>query len=555
MAISLALVISGAFLGISHFRSDKQHAAQYDYDIVVVGAGPGGVAASLQAARMGAHVALLEPTDWVGGQMTAAAVGTMDEGSPKDRSSGIYKEFVQRVAAYYHSRGKSIDTCYYATDSICADPQVGQQILRQMLATQSDHIKLYTDTQVAQVNKNGNTVTGVETASNERFNAKVVVDASEYGDVLADAGAAYRLGNGTAAQPNQNACVQKISYPAVIKEYPNGVPKELIASKTPPGYAGARSHFTKVITKQGFDFFTAKRYPINFASFASYRGLPDLSNTRNYSTATSDDGAAVTRTTINLPNDFPISTDLTTTYVTDPKTRANDTCQAKLLTLDFIYYMQHDLGETNWSIANDEGYDTTYNTSQNHCAAFNGYTAIEENMPQEPYVREARRLIGIETLTSGDLQRITPGAASSTRFADSIAVGYYPMDLHGCDAPNTLEPDLDPPQNAVRAANEQSTFNGNAGPFEIPEGALIPEEVDGLLAAEKNISTSRLANGAIREQPIAMAIGQAVGALAALAAQHGEQPRAINPQMVRDALTASGAIVDIPPDTHSQQKT
>ena len=48
-----------------------------EYDIVVVGAGTGGCAAAIQAGRMGASVALVEESDWVGGQMTGAAVSSM----------------------------------------------------------------------------------------------------------------------------------------------------------------------------------------------------------------------------------------------------------------------------------------------------------------------------------------------------------------------------------------------------------------------------------------------------------------------------------------------
>ena len=43
-------------------------------DVLIVGAGLGGCAAALAAARSGKRVAITEPTDWIGGQLTQQAV-------------------------------------------------------------------------------------------------------------------------------------------------------------------------------------------------------------------------------------------------------------------------------------------------------------------------------------------------------------------------------------------------------------------------------------------------------------------------------------------------
>lgn len=43
-------------------------------DILIVGAGLGGVAAALAACRAGRTVVLTEETDWIGGQLTSQAV-------------------------------------------------------------------------------------------------------------------------------------------------------------------------------------------------------------------------------------------------------------------------------------------------------------------------------------------------------------------------------------------------------------------------------------------------------------------------------------------------
>jgi hypothetical protein len=82
-----------------------------------------------------------------------------------------------------------------------------------------------------------------------------------------------------------------------------------------------------------------------------------------------------------------------------------------------------------------------------------------------------------------------------------------------------------------------------SGPFEVPLRSLIPEKVDGLLAAEKNISESRLANGATRLQPITMLTGEAAGTLAALAVEKGVQPRAVQADQVQIALLQAGSIL------------
>jgi len=81
-----------------------------DYDIIVAGAGTGGWAAAVQAARLGSRVLLSEETDWIGGQMCAAAVTTMDEDSVwmkfPVRERGLYREFHESMALHYQTLEK-----------------------------------------------------------------------------------------------------------------------------------------------------------------------------------------------------------------------------------------------------------------------------------------------------------------------------------------------------------------------------------------------------------------------------------------------------------------
>jgi 2-polyprenyl-6-methoxyphenol hydroxylase-like FAD-dependent oxidoreductase len=69
----------------------------YDADVAVVGAGPGGFAAALQAARMGCRVVVVERFDMPGGVHTSGLQGHASAGV-----GGIHSELMERFAAHGH---------------------------------------------------------------------------------------------------------------------------------------------------------------------------------------------------------------------------------------------------------------------------------------------------------------------------------------------------------------------------------------------------------------------------------------------------------------------
>jgi hypothetical protein len=503
------------------------------YDIVVAGAGTGGVSAAIEAARMGAHVALLEETDWIGGQMSAAAVSTMDEGKNLTPPSGIYREFLGRMEAYYRARGKSVGTCYSSDTSHCFEPSAIRKILNEMIVEVNSgakpgnkgHIDLRLEERVVRVLSNGNTVTGVVTNRGAMLKSKVLIDATEFGDVLPLTPARYRSGR-VIGPDRTHTCTQDITYTMVIRKYPHGVPKELQMLHPPPEYDKWLPKLRSELRIDGNP--NSRTIPASFAIHNAYRGLPDSANPANY---VSTDSRQITRTVLNWFNDFSVNTD-----IYDRRARKQILCEAKLKALADLYYIQHELQQPDWSIANDEGYDTAFNRRENACPNIpEEFKAIERNFPPLPYVRESQRLIGEYTLTGGDIRRERQRGMSVIGFPDAIAVGDYPDDLHGCSDPGDFEIELEhftdlPPE-------------ARSGPFEVPLRSLIPEKVDGLLAAEKNISQSRLANGATRLQPITMLTGQAAGALAALAIAEDVQPRMVAEQRVQVALLQAGSVL------------
>lgn len=480
-------------------------------DVVIVGAGSGGIAAAIQAAREGSKVVLLEETDYIGGQTTGAGVTSMD-GNYAWRY-GIYKEYTDKIIAHYQTLGKSVGTCYWGPSTICFEPKVGKNIFEEMIASEPN-ITLLKRTRISSVEKTNNAITGITTSNNQSIQTNIVIDATEYGDVIMLTEPNYRLGNGTKQSPSSNACIQDITYLAVMKKYPNGVPSELKITTPPPEYTDAIKQIFRGIVSQSGNTTWTGAYPVTWNVHNAYRGMPDSSSPENYDAGNSNNYSQISKTGINWANDFPRnaytgSSDpifLPTTYLTDKNYRKQVNCNAKLRTIQFIYYVQTELGQNNWSVANDEGYDTPYNSSENSCENIPAeLKEIEKHLPVIPYVREGVRGIGLHTLNGAEIIRQGNPSTSSTTFPSSIAIGDYPNDLHNCSENEHLELDLESRDHVTQG-----------GTFQVPIESLISKSTKGLIYAEKNLSQSRLVNGATRLQPITMLTGQAAGALASI---------------------------------------
>ena len=534
-------------------REDADVAPDETYDVIVVGAGSGGIGTAIQAARMGASVVILEETDWIGGQMTAAAVTSMDGGNAGPTSLGMYGEFKALITAYYADpvrfppAGRSVSTCYGGA-STCFEPHVGRMILQQMLDTAGVSVRLRT--RVLRVRRDGDRVTGVVTSDGRILASAILVDATEAGDVIPLTGARYRAGNSRSDALDLDACIQDITYLAVIRRYAAGVPSALQITAPPPGYTDAlRDQFATASARVG----GPPALPFGFDWNLQYRGMPDSTNPESYTNATP---SRITRTGVNHANDYPgwyVGLDamgvlraiwrgvVTARFLEDPAERRRVSCEAKLVTVQFLYYWQTQM-DASWSVADDEGFDTPYNIGDNACPGWPAeLRAIERHLPVMPYIRESRRIEAMHMLTAREIFRTDIVSASG--FITSVASGDYATDLHNCHSDDTLEADL----------GEDSTDGSAYGNFEVPFESLIPERIDGLLAVEKNLGMTRLATGALRLQPITMLTGQAAGVIAGLAVRDHVEPRALDPLDVQLVLVDAGAAVsrlpfgDVPP--------
>src|ERR1041385_304380 len=148
-------------------------------DIVVYGGPSGGVAAAVQAARAGKRVVLLEFGMHLGG-MTSGGLGQTDIGN-KAAIGGISREFYQRVGKHY---GKD--------EAWTFEPHVAEDVFFQMI--NEARVTLYFSARLASVKKERARIIETATDSGRAFAAKMFIDATYEGDLMARAGVSYTVG-------------------------------------------------------------------------------------------------------------------------------------------------------------------------------------------------------------------------------------------------------------------------------------------------------------------------------------------------------------------------
>jgi len=417
-----------------------------DYDLIVAGGGTGGTAAAVQASRLGVSVLIVEPTSMLGGQATAAGVSTMDDMSRIE--SGIYKEFIDRVKNYYSAMKKSIHTPYWKEHGKAFEPSVGDKILKEIVS-ECQSIDILFHSKILSVNnENENKFIEIQTPDgNKKINFKILIDATEYGDILPMAGARYRAGNSISPNIKKNSFIQDITWTAVIRKYPDGVPGKLKAKNPLPDYERGLKNYKNYITKNGFDFkgkYPVKM-PVNLISHNAYRAVPDSFAPGSY-TGAKKNWLKISKTGVNWANDYPgmymimNHYGLNVMYLEDLKTREEVERQALIKTLNLIYYIQNELGE-NWSVDENE-YGELPEIVKDWKDFPDEWKEIARHMPPIPYVRESRRVLGEYTLNSKAVHENSlswRNGHKNNEISDSIAIGGYNLDLHGGDDDDDIE--------------------------------------------------------------------------------------------------------------------
>lgn len=132
-------------------------------------------------------------------------------------------------------------------------------------------------------------------------------------------------------------------------------------------------------------------------------------------------------------------------------------------------------------------------------------------------IRESRRVRGHYVLTADDIR-------AGTFFADGIAVGAYPLDIH-----------------PAKGGDLHFTTLGADHSYGIPLRCLVPDALDNALVAGRGVSATHEAHASVRVMPIGMAIGQAAGTAAAMMADGNTPSGEVDVSRLRGRLREAGA--------------
>ncbi|MBK0379765.1 FAD-dependent oxidoreductase [Mucilaginibacter segetis] len=336
-------------------------------DVLVIGGGASGVAAAIQSARSNVKTMLIEQGPWLGGSMTAGGMCVLD--ANRNLASGIYAEFRGRVVNFYKNR-LGYDTT--ANAPLVYEPYTGAAILKRITDTVKN-LTVKMNTPFTGIKKDGSgweviiPIDGKDVV----IKTKVLVDATETGDVAAQAGAILTAGfdsrkdTGEQLAPeNATNQIQDITWIAILKDYGRAADRTIAK---PDGYNAA-----------------------DYACLKSAEVKKWLANSK----------LPNDKYMVNFPgcggNQYPVTSD-----DLSPENRKKTYQQARLHTLGLIYYLQTVLGYKNLSVTDE--------------------FKTPDHLPYIPYIRENKRAQGLVRMVLDDIY--TPYSRQSKLYRTSIGVG------------------------------------------------------------------------------------------------------------------------------------
>ena len=491
-------------------------------DLLIVGGGLGGVAAALSACHAGLRVILTEETDWVGGQVSS-------QGVPPDEHEWIeafgstkrYRTYRQKVRDTYL---RTMDVKHENSDfnpgnglvsNICHDPRVSVHVLNEMLLPYvlSGQLTIELNTIATSVNREDQVLKEVTyqhtpTGITNTVRAPYFIDATEAGDVLPLAEIAYVTGAESSLETNEPHA-EEVADPKDIQAFTVVLGMEYLEGENhtipePETYSFWRDFHPEIWPDAYLSFFAPHPITKEKRTYTLFRedvGFPLWEYRRIFDTENFNLSIDVGEITLmNWPmNDYFLGN----IYDVPETEKQENIDKAKQLSLSLLYWLQTEAPRPDGGVG--------YPGLKLRKDLFN----TPDGLAKAPYIRESRRIKAHYTIVEQDVSPDFNKGKTGKLYTDRIGIGSYSIDLHPSMSGRTY-------------------LDIKALPYHIPLGALIPKDVDNLLAGCKNIGTTHITNGCYRLHPTEWNIGEACGLLVAYCIRTKATPKEVreNPEML-----------------------
>lgn len=526
----------------------RENTSTVDFDICIYGATSGGIAAAIQAKRMGKSVLLLEPNDRIGG-LTTGGLGQTDIGN-KQAIGGISREFYQQIKGHYskpsswktqspeayrdggQTRTKKGEDAMWTFEPSAALKVYGEMLQEHDIQVQKGK-KLNRENGVE---KEQGKIIGVSMQDGSRYTAHVFIDATYEGDLLAAAGVSYIVGreaNETYRETyNGVQLLEGHQFPDGVDPYKTpgdptsgllwGISDDQLADqgsgdKLVQAYnfriclTNAPENMLPIVEPENYDVTRYELLARLFEAQPKKRKVNQYfiwSNMPNNKTDINNRGGFSTDMINNSHNYAEASWEERKRIIKEHKD----------YTQGLLYFYQNDprvpdslkMAVSGWGYPKDEYLETG-------------------NWSPQLYVREARRLVGSYVMTQAN-------CVGEVVVEDPIGMAAYTMDSHNC-------------QRIVvdgQVKNEGNVEVGGFPPYPIAYQSILPkkEECTNLLVPVC-LSASHIAFGSIRMEPVFMVLGQSAATAAVLAIEKEQTLHELDYETLKAKLIEDKQIIGL----------
>lgn len=488
--------------------SDKP--VTWDVDVAIYGATMAGIMAAIEVSQAGLRVLILNPGRHVGG-MTTSGLGWTDFGNPSV-VGGLAKDFYTRLGQYRHGRDEMLWTF---------EPSAASTVVRDMVAESG--LEIDNGYYVDEIRKSGQEITEMRSTSGATVRARWFIDASYEGDLMARAGVSYVTGRedkeefGEVFNGFQLRDLNQIELPVdpfMVPGKPGsgllpGVHRqdELPRAGTGDGLIQAYN-FRLCMTRRpelAVPFpmpadYDERKYELLARYFeagwrmdmradGTFAKFDEIGNGKT----DTNNGGGFSSDFIGGSWGFPEESYAGRERIFQEHVSYH---QGLLWFLRTSPRVPADVAQaiSSYGLAGDEFTDTG-------------------NWPPQLYIRECRRMRGMEIITENE-------CLGRTQSKMPVALGAYSIDSHNC-------------QRVVVdgiVKNEGDVQVPLPSPYEIPFGSMVPKSADCTnLLVPVCLSATHIAYGSVRMEPVFMALGQAAGIAAVVALRGGLRAQEMGP--------------------------